>query len=243
MKESLCLEVLRAGALDIRKVPKRLTNEEVAGLPLENQPFFYSSKNWGPGYADIKGLVGRKKLMGDLVFELAKIVSLSRKRINFVAGNVSGGMIPGWVLSEILEFIWDMRRPLPFVYIREGEKEKGHKELITGISNNPEITPGSKAIIFEELVNFANTTCRAATLLKDADYIAEQAATILFYENPEAVEKLERRGIKMIHLFTMNDLLDVATKFKLFPSEAINDYRDFLSDPASWQAERGLTPL
>src|SRR3989338_419420 len=100
--EETGLMVLEAKAVDIRNVPLRVTNEEVDKLPLENQPFLYASGNWGPGYIMIKGLVGRKKIIKSLIQPLARKIA-ERAQVDFVAGNVSGGVIPARLLSEKLE--------------------------------------------------------------------------------------------------------------------------------------------
>ena len=237
--EKAALMVLEAKAVDIRDVPISVTNEEVEKLPLENQPFLYASGNWGPGYIMIKGLVGRKEVMKSLTRELARKIVKTAPRVDFVAGNVSGGVIPGWLLSERL------KAPLgvPFVYIREARKKGGQKELVTGIVNNPEIPAGANGLVVEELVNFAQTTCNGADALRNAGYSVTHAATILFYDNPEAVKNLRKHGIEIIYLFTLPELLAVAEKYGTHPQGAIDGYREFLNDPLGWQAERGLRPL
>ncbi len=239
--EEIGLVVLEAKAVDIRNVPLKVTNEEVEKLPLEKQPFLYASGNWGPGYVMIKGLVGRKKIMKCLVQPLAQKVAERIPRVDFVAGNVSGGVIPGWLLSEELEIL--LGRTIPFVYIREARKKGGQKELVTGIANNPEILAGANGLVIEELVNFAQTTCNGADALRDAGYSVTHAATILFYDNPEAIKALKEHGIEMIYLFTLPQLLAVADKYRTHPIEAIDGYREFLEDPLGWQAARGLTRI
>ena len=204
MIEELILEVIKARAVEIRDVPSRVTNKEAEKLPLGKQPFLYSSGNWGPGYVTIKGLVGRKKIIKSLCQELAKKVAREVPRLDFVAGNVTGGVIPGWLLSEYLD--------IPFVYIRETRKKGGQKELITGIANNPEIRSGANGLVVEELVNFAQTTCNGAQALREAGYTVAHASCILFYNNPEALKSLEEAGIKIIYLFTLPQLLKVAEK-------------------------------
>ena len=235
------LMVLEAKAVEIRNVPLRVTNEEVEKLPLDEQPFLYASGNWGPGYAMIKALVARKRIMKFLVWQLAREIANRAPQVDFVAGNVSGGMIPGWLLSEELGAL--LGRTIPFVYIRETRKKGGQKELVTGIANNPEIPAGANGLVVEELVNFAQTTCNGADALRDAGYSVTHAATILFYDNPEAVKALKEHGIEMIYLFTLPELLAVAEKHQTHPQKAIDGYREFLADPLGWQKARGLTPI
>lgn len=225
--------VLEAKAVDIRNIPPKVTNEEVGRLPLGNQPFLYASGNWGPGYVMIKGLVGRRRIIRSLTEQLANLIAQRTSEVNFVAGNVSGGMIPGWLLAEELN--------VPFVYIREARKTGGQKELVTGIADNPEIPAGANGLVVEELVNFAQTTCHGAEALRDGGYKVAHAATILFYNNPEAIKALKGYGIEMIYLFTLPDLLAVAEKYQTHPQKAIDSYREFLADPLGWQTARGLT--
>ncbi len=238
--EEAVLMVLKAKAVDIRIVSPKVTNEEVGKLSLENQPFLYASGNWGPGYVMVKGLVGRKKIIKFLTKQLARKIVEKTSRVDFVAGNVSGGVIPAWLLSEELETLFG--RTVPFVYIREARKKGGQKELVTGIANNPEIPAGANGLVVEELVNFAQTTCNGADALRDVGYSVTHAATILFYDNPEAIKALKAHKVEMIYLFTLPELLMVAEKHQTHPQEAIDDYREFLKDSLGWQAKRGLKP-
>lgn len=248
--DEIALMVLEAKAVEIRGVPLKVTNEGVGKLPLENQPFLYASGNWGPGYVSIKNLVGRKKIIRVLTEQLAILIVekvpqvdfvLSSIDIDFVAGNVTGGMVPGWILSEILEE--KVGKTVPFVYVRELRKKGGQKEQITGIMNNPEIQDGMTGLVVEELVNFAETTCNGAIVLRESGYRVTHAATILFYDNPEAKEALEKHHIEMIYLFTLPELLAVAEKHQAYPQRVIDDYREFLADPLGWQKARGLRPI
>lgn len=239
-KENI-LKLFFAGAVEIRDVPSRVTNDGVEKLPLRKQPFLYASGNWGPGYISVKNQVGQKAVIKPLVYQLALLVADRASHLNFIAGNVTGGMIPGWLLSEYLEDI--LGKPVPFVYIRAARKKGGQKELITGIANNPGIRQGYNGVVVEELVNFAQTTCNGAESLRDAGFEVTHAATILFYDNPEATKALEQHKIEMIYLFTLPELLEIAEKQGTYSQKAIADYRDFLKDPPAWQAERGLTPI
>ncbi len=229
MLDNLQVEVLRAGAVDIRDVD--------GGA----EPFLYASGNWGPGYVMIKGLVGRKELFKALVLNLTHKIASSAPLVKFVAGNVTGGVIPGWLMSEGLEPL--LGRTVPFVYIRESRKKGGQKELITGLKGNPEISAGSNGLVAEELVNFSETTCNSATLLRAEGYEVTHAACILFYKNPRAVETLKSHTLEMVFLFTLSELLETAEREGTHPAHLIAQYRKFLANPLGWQEERGLKPV
>lgn len=227
--EDLALMIINAGAVDIRDVDGG------------EKPFLYSSGNFGPGYIMIKGLVGRTRIMRFLIERLAARVAEENPDLNFVAGNVTGGIIPAWLLGEYLEEYTG--KTIPFVYIREMRKRGGKKELITGIANNPEILSGDNAVNVEELVNFAETTCNGSDALREAGFKVTHAACILFYDNPIGIKSLEAKKIKMVHLITLPQLLEVAEKHRTHSSKAIAGYREFLRDPLQWQERRGLEPV
>ncbi|MEK7559707.1 MAG: hypothetical protein AAB522_00180 [Patescibacteria group bacterium] len=227
-KSILMMDVLQAHAMEIRDVERG------------EKPFLYSSGNYGPGYVTIKNLVGRKRIIRSLSRELASKVAYTTSNINFVAGNVTGGLVPGWLLSEYLEEYWERR--IPFVYVRDMRKRGGHKELITGITNNPEIKQGDNCLVVEELVNFAETTVNSTLELRSVGYRITHAACILSYNNPVAIKSLEENNIELLYLFTLSELLDAAEKFQTHEKKLIDSYREFLKNPLGWQKKRNLTP-
>ncbi|XOB40587.1 MAG: orotate phosphoribosyltransferase [Candidatus Nealsonbacteria bacterium] len=238
-KEEIALVIIEAGAVEIRDVPPMVKN--IDKLPKKRQPFLYASGNWGPGYISVKGTVGQKKTIKFLSKNLASKVVDKTHKIDFIAGNVTGGMIPGWLISEELESL--LGKTVPFVYIRGTRKKGGQKELITGITNNPEITEGNNGLIVEELVNFAQTTCNGAVAIRSAGYKVIHAATILFYDNPEAIKALKEHKIEIIYLITLPEVLKVLEEHSIYPQKVIDDYRQFLANPLGWQIERGLKPV
>lgn len=218
--------VLQAGAMEIRDVDGG------------QKPFLYASGNWGPGYIVIKNLVGRKDIIKPLALNLAVKVAAAIPKINFVAGNVTGGVVPGWLVSEFAGQL--LGRTIPFVYVRETRKTGGQKELVTGLANNYEIQQGDNVVVVEELVNFAQTTCNSSLHLRVLGYNATHTACILFYNNPKSVEALAESRLTMVHLFTLPELLETAEAEKTHDQRLIEAYRVFLRDPLGWQAERGL---
>jgi len=353
--------------VEIRDILQRVTNDEIPGLPTEKQPFLYASGNWGPGYITIKSLVSQEEVMDFLAKQAASKIAAQVPSIDFIAGNVTGGVIPAWkihlhleaILGKQLHYVYvggsrkepgsiisvnkealeavvlELRRTIdvldincdfvagvtpggmilayqlsrllftPFVYIRDKQKKGGQKEVITGIKDHPLIPLGSHGIVIgqvnnfrdtsdygcevlrqhgfnplngkdllspaitsklslietgleenesgidlgmtgvdiEELVNFAQTTCNSTLALRNAGLNTETAATILFYNNPNAIQSLQDNGIEMIYLLTLPDLLNVAEETKAHPIKHINGYREFLKNPPNWQNQRGLTPI
>mgnify|MGYP001560947472 CR=1 FL=1 len=206
----------------------------------EQKAYQYSSGWFGPGYLLVKGLVGKRSILKALVEELAWRILDSGvlARIDFVAANATGGMVPGWILAEKLDAT--AGRHIPYVYVRNTRKIGGTQEYVTGHQNNPEVQPGMRALVFEELVNFAETTCNSARVLRDEGFVVIDAATIFYYANPEADKALAELGVTMTHLVSLPEFLDVAEEERLFPARAIRDYREYLDDPIAWNKARGF---
>jgi len=216
--------IINAGGLEIRDVDDG------------EDPFLYSSLNRGPGYIMIKGLVGQPHVLGSLTRELALKLA-DNINFDFIAGNATGGMVPGWQLRNELDLITGQE--VPYVYVRETRKVGGHGEQICGDRNNPLIQSGMRALVFEELVNFAQTTCNSAEVLRNAGYVADNAATILSYGNPKALELLAETGVTLTPLITLPQLLDVAESTGRYEPRVVQSFRDFLQDPVHWQTSRG----
>ena len=227
--DDLALAVLHANAVEIRDVDGG------------EEPFLYSSGNWGPGYVDMKNLVGRKELMRILCEQLALRIAAAAPHVQVVAGNVTGGMISGWITSGALGTL--LKKQIPFVYVRDAQKKCGHKERITGIANNPEVAPGANVLVVEESVNFSQTTCNSASALREAGFTVTYAACLLSYENPAAMHSLREHNLNLISLITLDALLNTAEMHQWFPQKSIAAYREFLRNPAEWQRARGLVPV
>src|SRR3989338_5996810 len=169
-------------------------------------PFVYSTGNRGPGYISVKGLVGQPSILKFLTKNLAHKV-ISEAEFDFIEGNATGGMIPGWQLRNDVSDI--LGKEVPFCYLRGSRKEGGHGELITGNQNNPLIQQGMRALVVEELVNYAGTTGNAADEFRAAGYPVSHAACILSYDHQQSNSRLSEKGITLVPLITLPQLLDV----------------------------------
>ncbi|MBI2542737.1 MAG: hypothetical protein HYW24_00940 [Candidatus Aenigmarchaeota archaeon] len=222
--KDIAKEIVEAGALEIRDIDGG------------EEPFLYSSGNWGPGYLMVKGLVGQPGLMKYLCAQVA--MRIFPGHVDFVAGNVTGGLVPSWEIRNNLEL--KDGEEVPFVYV-EGSRKSDEGQII---GETPLIHKGDKALVVEELVNFAQTTTNSAQLLRDRGYKAYHAATILHYENPKAIEQLEKSGLELIYVVTLRPyILDAAEQSGRFNPRAVADYRRFLENPLKWQADRGYEPV
>lgn len=231
-EEAACAKLLEVGAVAIRDVDGG------------EEPFLYSSGNFGPGYVMVKGTVGRQDVFKPLVEQMA--LRLVEEAVDFdnIAGNATGGMVPAYQCREDYQCMTG--REVGYVYVRGSRKEGGHKELITGLDHIAPARPdGSPAhwLVVEELVNFGETTTNSLNLFRELGFTANKAATILHYDHAQVNDRLANNGIELTYLTTLPHLLDVAVNEGFYSQEAVASYRDFLASPADWQRVRGIEPV
>jgi len=207
---------------------------EIKNVDSGEKPFVYTTGNRGPGYVNIKDLVGQPKTLKFLTKKLAhKIVD--KTEFDFIQGNATGGMIPAWQLRNDISEI--LGKEIPFCYLRTSRKN-AYGELITGNKNNLLIKPGMKVLVFEELVNYAHTTENAVTTFRNEGYQISHASCILTYDHSETNQKLKNNNLSLVPLITLPQLLTIAETEEYIPREIVQSYKNFLIDPIEWQLQR-----
>ena len=218
-------KILSAGGLLIR---------DIAG---GEEPFSYTSGNRGPGYCNIKNLVGQQFILREIVsYLLSKITS----SFDAIAANDSGGTIFGWELCSQREHSDD--KLYGFVRVNLSQKKHGLLEQIIGAVDNPLIKEGTRFLLVDDVVNFATTMVESAELLRSRKYVVANACAVVDYENPVGHQRLRDAGITLTSAITLRSLLSVAEEKKKFPKDLIDDYRAFLDDPKFWQLSQGIIP-
>jgi orotate phosphoribosyltransferase len=208
----------------------------------KEDPFHYSSGNFGPGYVDVKGTVAVQRVFKPLVKQLAVRLVDGEVEFDHIAGNVTGGVCPAYQLREDYQEMTG-RDDIEYVYVRGARKQGGHGEQVTGVQHLPKTNNDgspSRLLVVEELVNFAETTVNSAVLLRSLGFTANQGATILHYNHNAANTSLEENDVAETYLTTLSSLLDAAVVLGRFPEELVNNYRAFLRSPADWMKVRGL---
>jgi len=89
-------------------------------------------------------------------------------------------------------------------------------------------------------VNYAGTTGNAAETFRTAGYPVSHGACIFSYDHSESNARLKEKGVTLVPLITLPQLLDTSEANDLISQNSIQSYRDFLSDPLGWQLSRDL---
>ena len=213
---------------------------EIRDVDAGEESFLYSTKNNGPGYADIKGRVGWDEVFEPMVDLLADKLIEDEVDFDLLVGMMTGGSMPGFRLKQIMSERLGKR--IVYIYQRGARKVGGHQEFDTGDRNNPHILAKCRTLIVEELVNFAETTTNGVLYERnEKGRIVEDAATILFYQNPMAIDKLKRHNINLHWIIGLrDDLLPFAVKEGFFSQRLVDKYFEFLNNPKDWNLKRGF---
>lgn len=227
-KRNVMRLILESGGLEIRDVD------------VGEEAFLYSTKNHGPGYVDIKGRVGFDEVFEPMIDLLADKIIEDKIDLDLLVGMMTGGSMPGYRLKQILSERLGKR--IVYIYQRGARKVGGHQELDTGDRNNRHIPNSCRTLVVEELVNFAGTTTNGVLYERnEKGRIVHDAATILFYQNPFAIEKLKKHSINLHWAIGLrDDLLPFALNEGYFNEAQINCYREFLNGPKDWNLKRGF---
>ena len=213
---------------------------EIRDVDVGEESFLYSTKNRGPGYIDIKGRVGWDEVFESMVDLLADKLIEDEVDFDLIVGMMTGGSMPGFRLKQIMSERLGKR--IVYIYQRGARKVGGHQELDTGDRNNPHIPAKCRTLVVEELVNFAGTTTNGVLYERnEKGRIIEDAATILFYQNPMAIERLKKYKINLHWIIGLrDDLLPFAAKEGFFSQRLVDKYFEFLNNPKDWNLKRGF---
>lgn len=231
--EQICQMILDSGQVEVRDV-------KAGQLPFEYSASTPEKPIFGPGYILIKALVGQDEIFLPLVNQLALRVEEAGLELDAICGNVSGGMIPGYLLKFYLTHIYG--RPVRYIYARGMRKAHGSPEMLVGVANNPYLEEGILFGDVEELVNNAKTTCNAVDTLRNSGFICDHAITILDYDNAAANSLRAEKGVTQITLVTLPQLLDFAEETRRWPKSVLDDYRGYLVSPDAWR-ERNIDAI
>jgi orotate phosphoribosyltransferase len=231
--DQICQMILDSGQVELRDV-------QAGELPFEYSASTPENPIFGPGYILIKALVGQDELFFPLVNQLALRVEEAGLELDVICGNVSGGMVPGYLLKLYLTHMYG--RLVRYIYARDTRKKHGSSEMLVGVDNNPFLEGQLYIGDVEELVNNAKTTCNAALTLRNSGFRCDQALTILDYQNVDAIARREGIGLTQISLVTLPQLLAYAQEQRRWPVHVTKDYLSYLDSPAAWR-ERNMEAI
>ena len=94
-------------------------------------------------------------------------------------------------------------RPMDGLIVRKEPKGHGTKAWIEG----PELAPGSKVTVLEDVITTGGSAIKAAKRLRDAGYVVENVVAIINrQEGTEADDAMDDADLNLISLFKLEEL-------------------------------------
>ena len=193
------------------------------------QPYTLTSGWASPVYIDCRKLISypdaRRRVMEAAVAAVERAVGFDA--IDAVAGGETAGIPYAAWMAEATS--------LPMLYVRKKPKGFGRNAQIEG-----DLKPGSRVLLVEDLATDGASKIIFVNALRDAGATVTDAFVIFFYGVfPGATQALEDSGVRLHHLATWWDVLEVAEEEGHFTGDSIAQVRAFLEDPVAWSAAHG----
>lgn len=192
-------------------------------------PFILTSGRASPVYIDCRKIISFPRARKTIV-DLA-VAAIEREAgiesFDAVAGGETAGIpFAAWIADRL---------DLAMLYVRKEPKGFGRMAQIEG-----EMAEGCRALLVEDLATDAASKLDFINALREAGGVVRYVFVVFSYGIfPEAPEKLEQAGVKLVALATWWDVIEAAQQGSYFPAEALNEVKAFLENPRQWSAKHG----
>ena len=132
---------------------------------------------------------------------LTSLLMLEHVKTSVVAGLTLGAdpLVSGVPMVAAIE-----ERPMDGLIVRKEPKGHGTKAWIEG----PELAPGSKVTVLEDVITTGGSAIKAAKRLRDAGYVVENVVAIINrQEGTEADDAMDDADLNLISLFMLEELI------------------------------------
>ena len=182
-----------------------------------------------PVYIDCRKLISYPRIRSAIMdFAAATILSEAGfEQFDCVAGGETAGIPFAAFLAE--------RLGLPMIYVRKQPKGHGRNAQIEG-----ELKDGSRVLVIEDLTTAGGSMFKFIDAIRAAGSTVDHGMALFYYDIfPEAEERFKNGKVKLHHIATWRDVLDVATERWAFDAETLESVGRFLDAPLEWSAAHG----
>jgi orotate phosphoribosyltransferase len=194
-----------------------------------DQPYKLSSGMMSPVYIDCRKLISYPRIRAAVMdFAAATILSEAGfEQFDCVAGGETAGIPFAAFLSE--------RLSLPMIYVRKAPKGHGRNAQIEG-----EMKEGSRVLVIEDLTTAGGSMFKFIDAIRAAGGLVDHGIALFYYGIfPEAGARFENGKVKLHHIATWREVLEVARQRALFDAGTLNSVEAFLDEPLEWSAAHG----
>lgn len=193
------------------------------------QPYILTSGRASPVYIDCRKVISfpeaRTRIIAHAVAAITE--AGSAKPLQAVAGGETAGIpYAAWIAD---------RMGLPMLYVRKEPKGFARMAQIEG-----DMPEGCHTILVEDLATDGGSKINFINAIRKAGGTVDRVFVVFYYGIfPEALDALERLGVKLVWLAAWSDVIEAAEAGKFYSPEKIAEVRAYLDDPHGWSAAHG----
>ncbi len=194
-----------------------------------DQPYKLSSGMMSPVYIDCRKLISYPRIRSAIMdFAAATVLSEAGfEQFDCVAGGETAGIPFAAFLSE--------RLSLPMIYVRKQPKGHGRNAQIEG-----EMKEGARVLVIEDLTTAGGSMFTFIDAIRAAGGTVDHGMALFYYGIfPQAEARFANGKVKLHHIATWREVLQVAREKALFDANTLNSVEAFLDDPLKWSAAHG----
>lgn len=184
------------------------------------KPFTYASGLKGPIYVDCRLLMSDVEARKKVLAALAQAVKTLR--FDVVAATATGAIPWGAWISDRLD--------KPMVYVRGEAKAHGKGNTIEG-----RITPGSRALVVEDIVNRGGSSIKTIESLRNAGASVSECVSIYDYGTEEAHLAFKKADVKLYSLSNFTQAVEAAVARGYLTQEQAIQAWNWAKDPTRWR--------
>ena len=192
-------------------------------------PYKFTSGWASPVYVDCRKIISFPRERTAIIEFAASMISseIGLQAIDTIAGGETAGIpYAAWIADRL---------NLPMQYVRKKAKGFGRNAQIEG-----DLVPGSRTLLVEDLATDGASKVNFCNALRKAGALVDHCLVVFYYDIfPESKGHLADLKVKLHHLATWWDVLEVAEQSGHFDATTLKEVRAFLTQPAQWSAAHG----
>lgn len=195
---------------------------QIKAIKLEvSKPFTWASGWKSPIYCDNRKTLSYPKVRTYLRQQFVKVIYEEFGAPDVIAGVATGGIPQGVLVAQEMG--------LPFVYIRQSEKNHGLENKIEGV-----VESGQSVVIIEDLISTGGTSLKAVEALRKAGCEVKGMAAIFTYGFPVAEEAFKKAKCPAITLSNYENLIQQAVKSGYVEEKDLAALAEWREKPEEW---------
>jgi len=202
------------------KVAEFLLQIKAIKLEVAN-PFTWASGLKSPIYCDNRKTLSYPKIRTYIRQQFVRIINEEFDVPEVIAGVATGGIAIGALVAQ------DMG--LPFVYVRQSEKNHGLENVIEGV-----VEPGQSVVIIEDLISTGGSSLKALEALRKAGCEVKGMAAIFTYGFQVAEEAFKKARCPVIALSNYECLIQQAAKSGFVEEKDLITLAKWRENPGKW---------